>query len=406
MTSYLPGPWLAFVGPSLSVVADVQWASPAADACWSLVSRAGDHSELLELLEVVAALPGFAIVGPDRLRLAGSITALVGESALSGKDARTWATHTLPPDADVRLVVDGPEEDIPYSPLPLLSGVVSVRELWLTTSPAEVAVHLGEPEPPATPVDPEPVGAASEVVHMPARAIAAERVSSVPAPTATEPEGASDPAPPAGSTQARSEAKLDRMFNPAKPAPPGPEPSSATEHVVPAPEERPTSVLPPTPHVHSSPRYSIPTYARAQPAPVVVQPMMDDILGSVSVESTPAGPRSRTAPLPLVLVFPTGKPCPLDRAVLLGREPGVRGNPAGMTLIKVLPQHTDVSRLHLEIHPKHRGVVVINRSEHGTLVRAPDGQARRLGLGESAVVDAGAVLELSPGYRLTVEAGR
>jgi len=405
VTAYLPGPWLALVGPTLSVVIDAEWGDPVADECWALVSRGCGH---VELLDVVAALPGFALVGARKLRLAGAVSARVGDESFSGSGARTWATHDLPAGTPVRLVIGESEEDGSPNPLPLVGGVVGVRELLIaaTEAPDEVpeapalagpAGHVHEPA--------DQGGEPARHEGEPARR-REQAVDPVPDVPACEPIPVQS-TPSDGSTQAKSEAKLDRMFHSG--ADPVPEPLSnidevpVAKHVPHDPSDGATRKLPPSFDVRSQPRHSAPTHTKVPSVPSGPPAMMDDLLG---LHAPVATPRPAISPIPWVLVFPTGSPYPLDRAALVGREPGARGNPQGMTLLEVPQHHTDVSRVHLEVRPGDRGVEVINRSEHGTMVRAPGRPVRRLRLGENASVEGGTVLQLSEGFSLTIEAGR
>lgn len=412
MTAYLPGPWLALVGPTLSVVIDAEWGDPVAEECWALVSRGCGH---VELLDVVAALPGFALVGARKLRLAGAVSAWVGDESFSGAGVQTWATHDLPEGAEVRLVIGESEEDESAVLFPLVGGVVCVRELRI----AAAEVHGEVPARPEAPAlveqarhAHEPSGQGEESLRHKDEPVGQRDRSIDPAPDvpAQEPVPA-QPQPSDGSTQAKSEAKLDRLMSGAVPAEaePAPEPlpnveeTPVTQHVPHHPSDGATWKLPPSTPVHPEPRYAIPTYAKAPAVPSGPSAMMDDLLG---LHAPAATPRPATIPIRWVLVFPAGSPYPLDRAALVGREPGVRGNPQGMTLLEVPQHHTDVSRVHLEVRPGERGVEVINRSEHGTRVRVPGRPASHLGLGENAWVEGGTVLQLSEGFSLTIETGR
>jgi hypothetical protein len=106
--------------------------------------------------------------------------------------------------------------------------------------------------------------------------------------------------------------------------------------------------------------------------------------------------------------LPTGETVALATPLLIGRRPAVQrvGSPVAPRLVTVISPTQEVSSTHVQIEQTGDAVVVTDlRSTNGTVIVEPGGR-RRLRPGESAVVLAGAKVEIGDGNIIEITARR
>ncbi|WP_426246190.1 hypothetical protein [Nocardioides sp. LHG3406-4] len=107
------------------------------------------------------------------------------------------------------------------------------------------------------------------------------------------------------------------------------------------------------------------------------------------------------------LRLPTGEVVPLDRGVILGRRPApIPGTGDWPHLVHLSPEHTYVSRMHVQI--EINGWLVIARdlgSRGGTTWKVPGRPPEKMVANESYVLEPGHALDLADVYEVRYEAG-
>lgn len=111
-------------------------------------------------------------------------------------------------------------------------------------------------------------------------------------------------------------------------------------------------------------------------------------------------------PVLAVLRTSSGAVVPVDRTILIGRNPAAsRLGPDQQPHLLVVPSPgQDVSRTHLQVSPDDWKIVVTDLfSTNGTTLIRPHQGPERLAPGEAAVVELGTVVELVDGVRVVVD---
>ncbi|MGO4593959.1 FHA domain-containing protein [Leifsonia sp. 2TAF2] len=154
--------------------------------------------------------------------------------------------------------------------------------------------------------------------------------------------------------------------------------------------------------------------------PPAVHPAPHELLGAVDIDtptSLPAMPIAPTPSGPVVLApppvrfavrLPSGDTATLDAPVLIGRRPApARVDTGAEPRLVAVPSPTqEVSSTHVRIEQSGDAVVVTDlRSTNGTVIAGSSG-SRRLRPGESAVVLAGARVEIGDGNIIEITEAR
>lgn len=149
-----------------------------------------------------------------------------------------------------------------------------------------------------------------------------------------------------------------------------------------------------------------PQFAAA--AAAVLDPVVMDADTIPRVIAAPASiatlaPEPKTASLRLG--FPDGRVLAIDAPVIVGRHPAAPRVPTGTAprLVSVFSPNQEVSGTHAEFRVVGHSVVVSDlRSTNGTAVALPGARRQVLFGGQSAVVTAGAMIDLGDGVVLRV----
>lgn len=310
--------------------------------------------EPLTVVEVLSRgaltdLPDFAAVRYDgrevHLIVRGPLEVRIGDFALDGREATTWAegSTALPAGCSVEVAPLG----VPVSgpALPLAGGVVRSAGVSWCPQPAAVASSVPAPTPEPVPEPaPTPPPAEHTVVRRPAPA---------PAPT---------PPPPPAPTQ------LVPAGPPPSSPPPGWEPAESPEH-----DGR------------------------------TITPAQLQALRAGQVPSSAAAPPPPPSAVVVALLLSTGRVVQVRRRVLIGRSPRVQqvGGSANLPAL-VTVDDPYVSSTHLEISAEGAKVTVTDVSTNGTLLARPGRTPITLDHGVRTELSIGDVLTLSKGLTVTV----
>lgn len=137
--------------------------------------------------------------------------------------------------------------------------------------------------------------------------------------------------------------------------------AAATSDAGPAPSVVPAPAAPPAPADHGAPA------ADHRIAPVADPVGADD-------RSEPPAPAAPPPDQGWVIILEDGREIPINRLVLIGRNPQPRPGEEDARLIKIIDEARTVSKTHLAINVDARGVVVTDRrSTNGSAVTDPNG---------------------------------
>jgi hypothetical protein len=429
---YTPGDWVAVVGPTAFLLAELDPAdSPILARCWPLIR---DNAPADEVLDAIVAdgfrgLPGFALVrlngSTARVVVRGSaVVRTVGDAIheLRAAVGTTWIDELVSePLRQVELAADAGVA-IGYS-LPVSAGTTMASAIRITLGPTLAAadelrsVHNGHhvaPEPTAAPTaagtetpsydhlfgDTRLLRPARSTPDVPPAVEPTTGTNTCPAePLVTEPVTATAPEIPAGIIDAVPWAS--------------PEPQSSTI-------KRPT-VPGPTPIDQAVAK----TIDRSR----LLADAAADRLGGETVlaaycqaghpnPSNLAACRRCHAPVPEQqprqvvrpqlgrLRLSTGDVVPLDRGVLLGRAPDVvELDPSDRPhIVRLASASGDISRAHLQVTLAGWQVLVTDlNSVNGSTVTAPGTQPVRLQPAEPVAIEPGTVISLAGDIDITYE---
>ncbi|MBI3687882.1 MAG: FHA domain-containing protein [Actinobacteria bacterium] len=416
--TYVPGCWLAIVGPNAAVLVADTLPADRLRPLWDVVRDGGPFGAMIDALTGgrLADLPSFglAVVEPEGIRvvvrpaLTVSVISPSGPAAtIHSRSATTWVEEVVEHAYEIRLRTAAPN---PASgTLPLTGGIAYAAEVaWRPAS--DVRPH--DAPPPAAPAVP--------AAH----------------PRRTQPEGGQQdggqPDARRGAASAAGGARVDRTPAPVTGADAtGP----AYDDPVPATAPSPTRVPAGGGPAGGGPAGGL--NGRAVTGPPVVA-----TIGRGAVSSRPAaGPDGRVvqavfctdghpnppaagrcrrcggdlpqqSPVPVaapalgVLRFSTGEPVTLDRTVIVGRAPSAQriSGTDLPRLCRVTGSSQDISRDHLEVRVEGWHVFVVDLgSRNGTTVTVPGQVAQRLSPLEPYRIDPGARVTLDEQVFFTYE---
>ena len=382
---YAPGSWVAVAGTGLWVLAEVDGAAPVVRTLWELILDGRPMNDLLGAImhEGFRTVGNFAIVeraGGVRIVVRGRATVELGRTSgdpetVSDPDVATWLDVSVDgPVAWLRLTAD---QSVAPQRLPLSSGVVLASEVRIGLVPEQPAPErVVAPEPITTP---EPVAVVQPI---------------------TKPEPIEESAEP--------EPGFDHLFG-------------ATQHAVqePPPERLPelrgepvkigADTLPAVVEeagviMDLSQAISSRQPAPAQPALASPRHAVADKDIAMTVRRRPAAPDA-AQPVLGVLRLSTGDVIPLDRGVIMGREPHPPdGDDRSWHRVRLPSPGNDISRNHVEVRTGDRQVLVTDLgSTNGTEVTVPGMTAWPLQPNEPMPIEPGTVVSLAGEISFTFE---
>jgi hypothetical protein len=448
--SYTPGSWVAVGAESGWLLLDIDPSDQMVLQCWSLLRGGSQIDEVLDavLQRGLRAVSSFAFV-----RLAGdgrravvvrgaaraAITVDGADQAVSAEGVSTWRELELPARTSAVRISTG--EDTGRDDVPLAPGVTLAASIRLAVpaaaptaveAPAPQAAHLnGDPlTAPIAQLSPTPVPPLAERVPEAEFTPAMAQRPEASAPTQAEPDATSRMAtvkslPPA------TEGLLGAAGNP----PPAP-----VEAPVPGfalsgrggGQETPPPQSPPAPSDTSQPWAQPPPGATDTADATATRVLLNGVLGQQSQPGQPGpsgslvqavrcqhghlsppmavscrvcgfplmgqAPISVPRPMLGVLRLSTGDVVPLDRSVIMGRNPRVEdAAEADRPHIVRLPSPGhDISRTHVEIRLDGWHVLLTDlNSVNGTIVTPPWQEPQRLRPNESVPIEPGTVVSLA-----------
>lgn len=439
--TYRPGSWVAVGAESGWLLVDIDPSDPIVLQCWSLLRGEAQIDEILDavLQRGLRAVSNFALMRVSGERRAvvvrgvarAVITTGRGDEQVSAAGIATWREQQLPADANaVLLTAGGDAEEGRLAPLsPGVTLASGIRVALTGTAPAGSAAQR-EPRSAAAPRE----GTGTVATGPTAKALNATSGPAAPAPPKqAPPEPAAEPAPSAQPTGAPA------AYPPAeRPAAPAPIPwmqqarPPAPQQPVPPPPGAP--LAPPPAPAPGAPREEAWTPPPGTPPgsngdsadSTVNRASLSGILdhsgGAASMVqavrcqhghlSPPMAVSCRVCGFPLmgqaptsvprptlgVLRLSTGDVVPLDRSVVMGRNPKVDGaNAAERPHIVRLPSPGhDISRTHLEIRLDGWHVLLTDlNSVNGTVVTPPWQEPQRLRPNEAVPIEPGTVVSLA-----------
>jgi hypothetical protein len=192
------------------------------------------------------------------------------------------------------------------------------------------------------------------------------------------PQGAPATAPAADETPAAPPVGVDRVPRPVETAPVEPAPAPLHATPVDAPPQTAEPVPAPVPPAPASP----------DRAPWVAAAFGDDLENTRIVARRPLGEA-------FVLQFSTGESFTVQATGLVGRAPTPQPGESIDLLVRIVDPGKSVSKTHLEFGQTDGALWVSDRwSGNGTVVRPPEGAARRAEPGKRVVVPRGSRVEI------------
>ncbi|MGI8881214.1 MAG: FHA domain-containing protein [Jatrophihabitans sp.] len=372
------------IGSQMALLAPLDPGSPVVSRCWELIDTASDIDVVVEALtrEGLRSMPAFALArwstGQLEVVVRGAAQVCTPDDAITASGISTWVERVIEPLPDTVVLRSTADSAGPL--LSVNGGIVLADSLTVTTLTPGTAADAEQPatsrptsesfeapEPadaPAT-VPPSPPAAALEPV-----ALAPEVANSGPVieevPWHADPNAGPAPLPDAPPAQPQAapyeeannhspegETINRAAVDAAAPQPTGmPQAGSTDGPMVPA------AVCP---YGHLNPPYA--AYCRVCGTAVPPQEMV-----------------MTQRPLLGILRLSTGDIVPLDRGVIMGRNPRVdERDPRGPHVVKLPSPTNDISRSHVEVLLDDWHVVVADlNSTNGTTVTPPGQQPIRL----------------------------
>ncbi|GGM21776.1 FHA domain-containing protein [Dactylosporangium sucinum] len=424
MTGYVPGDWLAFAGKSVWALANVAPGDPETEECWKLVQAGATAAEIAGVLSGGSfGTASFVVVRAD---MYGARALVRGDAQAEVLDVDGYTVKVRAADgagrdvfrpvATIRLT--GTYEPKPAPPeLPLDRGVVLASSLLVRlTGQAQEA----EPEPSPDDAAAAPAGSAQAAAGPAAGAPAIPRQPTAEAPlvsaVAADPGGSSafraGMVPVAGSADVPLTTDLRGAAEAAgAPFAAGSGGSGGSPAVS---ETRGSAVS----------GWSAPAAPAPAPAPATrkarssisavrcvvghLNPPGSVLCRVCRVPVPPQTPVDVALPLPGHLRLPSGDTVPLDRAVILGRAPGLPDpeEPVLRRHVTVTSANNGISRRHVEIRVDGWDVVAVDLgSRNGTVIQQPGERPVPLPAGGSQTLRPGAAVvltdEVSVRYEVT-----
>ncbi|WP_139977691.1 FHA domain-containing protein [Nocardioides litoris] len=390
--TYTPGDGVAVGLGARWVLISVDPGPEALDEAWALLQAPRpDHDAVLRAVH--GDVPGVGVVMVDLTPGAESSVARGG-----AQHSTYGGVHTL--ELRGQAVPGAPERR-------LVGGVVGAARLTLAPA-ARPAAGPGPGAPtsaapaPARPAAAAPVPAPVQAGPGVIDGIPADLLAAASSPAAPPP--ATRPAAPSGPPAA-------------PPAPPVPQAPQAPPPQVPqAPPVAPAGppVAPAGPPVEASPFLATPGHLQQGPGETVlaVQCPVGHVTAAYhprcrvcDAPVPPQEPRRLPRPRLGTLHLPDGERVPLDRGVVIGRQPApVPGGAEWPHLVRLPADATYVSRSHLTIELDGWLVLATDLgSSGGTTLRAPGRAPQRIRGHEPYVWEAGEVLDLADSFEIVYE---
>ncbi|WP_238011032.1 FHA domain-containing protein [Dactylosporangium sp. AC04546] len=382
MTGYVPGDWLAFAGKSVWALANVAPGDPETEECWKLVQAGATAAEIAGVLSGGSfGTASFVVVRAD----------MYGARALVRGDAHAEVLDIDGYTVSVR-AADGAGRDV-FRP------VATIR----LAGPYEP-----KPAPAELPVDRGVVLASSLLV----------RLNEEAEPSPEDPAAAPAPATPAIPRQPTAEAPLvpagasdssgPSVFRAGVVTASGGANAPLTTDLRGAAEAADPLVAPPVPAAAPAKRRSRSTISAVRCVVGHLNPPGSVLCRVCRVPVPPQSAVEVPLPLPGHLRLPSGDTVPLDRAIILGRAPGLPDpdEPILRRHVTVTSANNGISRRHVEIRVDGWEVVAVDLgSRNGTVIQQPGERPVPLPAGGSQTLRPGAAVvltdEVSVRYEVT-----
>ncbi|WP_134766966.1 FHA domain-containing protein [Nocardioides sp. 1609] len=397
--SYTPGEGLVLGAGRRWLLLDAVPDAETTDALWDLVT--GPRVASAAVLDVVAAA-----CGPDAALVLVDLTPGAETSATRGSGRHTTVdgVHTLalgPVDADA-----------PTPARRLVGGVVAAAAVVLVPGSGLPSSAAPGPGPVAGPAAGQ---AAGLIDGIPPEILASRPVPPTPPPTAPPaPPPALGPVdtdePPAGAGRRRAEPGGHTVRRGAS-GPPPPPPAGPGAGPIDSDHDGRTTYRPedvgrdPTPsgsHLQQSTAETVlAVHCPEGHVTAAYRPQCRVCDAPVGPQEPQRMPRPRLG----VLHLPDGERVPLDRGVVLGRQPTpVPGGPRWPHLVRLPAEVTLVSRSHLSVALDGWMVLATDLgSRGGTTLRVPGRVPQRVRAHETYVWEPGQVLDLADSYEIVYE---
>jgi hypothetical protein len=407
---YTPGSWVAIGAESGWLLVDIDPGDASVLSCWSLLRGGAEIDEILDALlqRGLRAVGNFALVRISGERRAvvvrgaaeAVITAGGADQQVRAEGVATWREHPLPENASAVALRAGGSSG--GAEAPLSPGVTLASSLRLAVSATPLTPRPAA-EPPAQALN----GSGAVTAPAPRPPASAPETEQLPRPSQPEPDSM---APLAALKPLESLADDDQVY---RPPPPGVvsggrgSGAEGPEQQQPAPAALAWSP-PPQPQ---SPDPTLSPAATAE-ASGEVGNMVQAVRCQHGHLSPPMAVSCRVCGFPLmgqapvmvprptlgVLRLSTGDVVPLDRTVIMGRNPRVDESSEGERphVVRLPSPGHDISRSHVEIRLDGWHVLLTDlNSVNGTVVTPPWQEPQRVRPNESVPIEPGTVVSLA-----------
>lgn len=416
------------IGPQMALLAPLDPGSPVVSRCWELIDGASEIDVVVEALtrEGLRSMPAFALArwstGQLEVVVRGAAQVSTPDEAVTASGISTWVERVIEPLPDMVVLRSTADSAGPF--LSVNGGIVLADSLTVTPVGADDAA-AGQPARPATSTPTPMPEVSDEPADPPAPPRPVPSPGPAPAPVPAAPEPAPEPVRnPSADQDAAAAAVWTQAPDPRAVAPESVALAAEVANSGPVIEEVPW---------HSDPNAGPAPLQGAPPAPMQAAPDSGEANGhppegetinraafdagappmNAMPQGTPAdGPMVPAAvcpyghlnppyaaycrvcgtavppqemvmtqrPLLGILRLSTGDIVPLDRGVIMGRNPRVdERDPRGPHVVKLPSPTNDISRSHVEVLLDDWHVVVADlNSTNGTTVTPPGQQPIRL----------------------------